>query len=155
MGVSIAQGGRKSQRCGNPLVLLIFQVFLAGGVQAYNLAVNVDDDSEAEHTQPGPGVLRESMFEQDIYMPVNILDGCVNHGLGEQVIFAQHGQHPLGYQFPVGKDLLAEQLNDLAVHRLGLNVTPEAIIQDDVMWDRADVNYLGRFVLFAEDQTSK
>jgi hypothetical protein len=88
-------------------------------------------------------------------VPVHILDRCVNHGLGEQVIFAQHGQHPLGYQFPIGKDLLAEPLNDLAVHRLGLDVTPEAFIQDDVVWDRADVNDLGWFVLFVEDQTCK
>jgi hypothetical protein len=117
--------------------------------------MNIDDNFEAKHTQPGSGVLGEPTFEQGVYVPVNILDGCVNHGFGEQVIFAQHGQHLLGYQFPTGKDLLAERLDDLAVHRLGLDVTPEAIIQDDVVWGRADVNYLGWFILFVEDQTSE
>jgi len=117
--------------------------------------MNIDHDFEAEHTQPGTGVLSESLLEQEVYVPVYILDGRVNHGLGEQIIFAQHGQHSLGYQFPVREDLLAEPLNDLAVHRLSLNVTPEAIIEDDIVGDRTDVNYLGWFVPFVEDQTGK
>jgi hypothetical protein len=117
--------------------------------------MDIDDDFEAKHTQPGPGVLWKPMLEQDVYVLFKILDGCVNHGLGEQVIFAQHVQHPLGYQFPVGKDLLAEPFNNLAVYRLSLHVTPKAIIQNDVVWCCADVNHLSQFVLLVEDQTRK
>jgi len=84
-----------------------------------------------------------------------VLDGSVYQGLGEQIVLAQHFEDALGHQLALREDLFADHDHHLAVYVRGCHVPPKISIQNDVMRFALQVNDLGRFVLFVEDQVGE
>ena len=113
--------------------------------------MEVDHHPKTEHPQPGAGPVGHALFD-DL---VHILDRSVDHGLGEQIVLAQHLEHGVGGDLSVLHELLAQQIDHLAVHLFRFHVPVEAGVVDDIVGHVPHHGCLDRVVEFVTDEPRK